>query len=107
MGRSVRVHALEPVEVGAGVELGALDLVEDILGDGFGAGCRAVHSAFADAGGGGSFGRKADVLTRRAATSGATCTTAPLSPKLFPLRQMFRHLGWRQLRPHQVLVDLP
>ena len=25
MGRSVRVHALEPVEIGAGVELGALD----------------------------------------------------------------------------------
>jgi len=24
-----------------------------------------------------------------------------------PLRQMFRHLGRAQFRPHQVLVDLP
>ncbi len=40
--RSARLHALEPVEVSAGVELGALDLIADIGGDRLGAGEGAV-----------------------------------------------------------------
>ena len=38
MGRSDRLHALEAVEADAGIELGALDGVADIGGDGLGAG---------------------------------------------------------------------
>ena len=78
----VKLHALEPVEVGACIELGALDGVADVGGDGLGAGDGALNCAIVDAGWRAQPQRSCRLrLKRRADLSVATGNPLPIETK--------------------------